>query len=165
MPLLSYFWLNGRQHPPTPPVHHQESKVIAGLLAEIGLIRTLIASLNDDVAQSVVSRCGKYLRCALEEELGYERVDLLFQAAGLGPASHLDYEWSEARIMVTDELDYGRQLITKERLTDRAQRLDNVAKLVMEFGFNGIRRDQKKACAYLVELRPGTNRNQVRNDE
>lgn len=165
MSLLSYLSLNGRQHPQTPPVHHPVSKVIVGLLAEIGLIRTLIASLNDDVAQSVVSRCGEYLRCALEKELGYDRMNHLFQAAGLGPASHLDYEWSEARIMVNDELDYGRQLTPKERLTDRAQRLDSVAKLIVEFGFNGIRSDQKKACAYLFERRPGTNRNQVRNDE
>lgn len=165
MSLLSYLWPNGRQHPPTRPLHHQESKIITGLLAEIGLIRTLIAPLGDDDAQQVVSRCGEYLRCALEEKLGYERMDHLFQAAGLGPASHLAPEWSEARIVVTDELDFGGQLTPRERLTDRAQRLDGIAKLIVEFGFNGIRSDQKKACAYLFELRPSADRNQAPNDE
>lgn len=165
MSFLSYLSLNSRQHPQTPPVHHPESKVIAGLLAEIGLIRTLIASLNDDVAQSVVSRCGEYLRCALEKELGYDRMNDLFEAVGLFSASHFAYEWSEKRNMKIDKLDYGRQLTSRERLTDRAQRLDSIAKLIVEFGFSGIRNDQEKACAYLFRLRPSTNLNQARNDE
>ena len=165
MPLLSYLWPNGRQHSPTPPFQHQESKILAGILAEIGLIKTLIAPLDDDDAQQVVSKCGEYLRYTLEEELGYERMDHLFQAAGLGPASHLAPKWSEARIMGTDNLDYERPLTPRERLTDRAQRLDSIAKLIVEFGFNGIRSYQKKACAYLFELRPNTKRNQASIDE
>lgn len=164
MSLLSYLWPDGRQHPQTRPLHFEESNIIAGLLTEIGLIKTLIAHLDDDDAQQVVFQCGEYLRSALEEKLGYERMDHLFRAAGLGPASHFAPEWSEARIMVTDELEYGRQLAAKERLTDRAQRLDSIAKLIVKFGLNGICSDQEKACAYLFDLRPGTNLNQARND-
>ena len=165
MSLLSFLWPDNRQHPQTPPLHYEESKIIAGILTEIGLIRTLIAPLDENDAQQVVSRCGEYLRCALEEQLGYERMDHLFHAVGLGLASHLAPDWSEARIMVTDKQDYGRQLTPEERLADRAQRLDGITKLIAEFGFNGIRNDHEAACAYLFELRPATNGNEAQNDE
>lgn len=167
MPLLPHLGLNGRQDPPTPPVHHPESNVIAGLLAEIGIIRTLITSLKDEVLRPVVSRCGEYLRCALEEDLRYGRMGHRIQSAGLGPSSHPSHEWcgSEAWVMVPDELDYRRQLIRKERLTERAQRLDSITKIIAEFGFSGIRSSQKKACAHLFEIHPNTNCNEVRNDE
>lgn len=164
MSLLSYLWPDGRQHTQTPPFNHNATKFIAGLLAEIGPIRTLIAHLDEDDAQQVVFQCGKYLRSTLEEKLGYKRMDQLFQAAGLGPASHFAPDWSEVRIMIIDEREYGRKLTARERLTDRAQRLDSIAKLIVKFGLNGICSDQEKACAYLVDLRPSTNLNQACND-
>lgn len=163
MSVFSYLRLHRFRLPPA--TQSLETEIVAGLLTKVNVFSLIVRSLDDGEAQRAVTLCGEYLRHAIEGQLGYDAMENLFRAAGLGPASHLTPEWSEGRIIVVDELDYGRQLTPKERLTDRSQRLNVIAKLIMAFGFNSIRNDQQKACAYLFEFRPSTNRNKARNDE
>lgn len=132
----------------------QEPELLKGFMIEIGIITSFVTGLDVNEAQRIVTRYGEYLRHALEENLGYAAMDDVFKAAGLGPASHLKPDPCEARIMVSDPQDYGRQLTPRERLVDRAQRLDNVTKAVEKFGYEGCRHHRNRVIMYLYDRRP-----------
>lgn len=150
--MYTFAFLRLRQAQPTS--NRLETDLLAGLLTEIGVISSLIRSLDEDEAQQVVTRCGEYLRHALEKQLGYDAMERICRAAGLGPDSHLRTDPYESRASGPDQEDYGHNLTGKQRLADRAQRLDNVTMAIAQFGFEGLRRNQQHVCKFLRERGP-----------
>lgn len=153
MSVFAYLHPRRFRHP-QPPMRYLEIEFVAGLLTEVGIVTSLVRSLDDAEAQRVVTRCGKYLRHVLEEQLGYDAVESLYCAAGLGSDSHLGPDRWESRASGPDQEDYGRNLEGKQRLADRAQRLDNVVMAIAQFGFEGLRNNREHVCSFLYERRP-----------
>lgn len=121
-------------------------ELLSGLVTEVGLLTPLALALRKREAHRVIKKCGTFLLIRLEKELEEDAIELLFEAAGLGTDTHLSSYETQIK---GEEEHYGRKLTPRERLVDRAQRLDIVIKAIWAFGCGGCRANEKQVHAFI----------------